>query len=109
MGEREIREKYYFDELAATSPAARTLLHRYSQAFYDKGRPGAGMVQVLGSTDLRGALVLDYGCGEGDFSRILASRGARVFGIDISPKLHWTSACPPRPDWDQRAAFPCFW
>ena len=87
MGEREIREKYYFDELAATSPATRTLLHRYSEAFYDKGRQGRVWSRFWDATDLRGALVLDYGCGEGDFSRILASRGARVFGIDISPKL----------------------
>jgi len=36
---------------------------------------------------LNGAAVLDYGCGHGDFSRMLASRGARVCGIDISPNL----------------------
>ncbi|HXX22850.1 MAG TPA: class I SAM-dependent methyltransferase [Terriglobia bacterium] len=39
------------------------------------------------SAHLKGAVVLDYGCGNGEFSMILARRGARVFGIDISPKL----------------------
>jgi 2-polyprenyl-3-methyl-5-hydroxy-6-metoxy-1,4-benzoquinol methylase len=31
--------------------------------------------------------VLDAGCGEGFLARILAARGARVTGIDISPRL----------------------
>ena len=31
--------------------------------------------------------VLDYGCGAGENSVLLASRGARVIGIDISPDL----------------------
>ena len=31
--------------------------------------------------------VLDAGCGEGYLSRILAARGARVTGVDLSPRL----------------------
>lgn len=31
--------------------------------------------------------VLDAGCGEGYLSRILAGRGARVTGVDLSPRL----------------------
>lgn len=34
-----------------------------------------------------GASVLDVGCGVGRWSRLLASRGARVTGIDISPTM----------------------
>ncbi len=38
-------------------------------------------------TDLRGARVLDAGCGTGAASAELAARGADVLAIDISPKL----------------------
>ncbi len=37
--------------------------------------------------DLRGKQVLDAGCGEGYNSRILARRGARVSGVDISERM----------------------
>jgi ubiquinone/menaquinone biosynthesis C-methylase UbiE len=36
--------------------------------------------------DVRGAVALDYGCGDGSFSHLLASRGAHVSGVDISPE-----------------------
>jgi SAM-dependent methyltransferase len=37
--------------------------------------------------DLRGRQVLDAGCGEGHNTRILARRGARMTGIDISERM----------------------
>jgi 2-polyprenyl-3-methyl-5-hydroxy-6-metoxy-1,4-benzoquinol methylase len=37
--------------------------------------------------DVRGKTVLDYGCGGGENALLLASRGAQVTGIDISPEL----------------------
>ena len=37
--------------------------------------------------DVAGRDVLDAGCGEGFLARILAARGARVTGIDLSPRL----------------------
>jgi ubiquinone/menaquinone biosynthesis C-methylase UbiE len=38
--------------------------------------------------DVKGKIVLDYGCGAGENSVFLASRGAeKVIGIDISPEL----------------------
>lgn len=37
--------------------------------------------------DLRGARILDAGCGTGAFSFELATRGADVVGVDISPQL----------------------
>ncbi len=37
--------------------------------------------------DLRGARVLDAGCGTGLMAAELAARGARVHGVDISPQL----------------------
>jgi 2-polyprenyl-3-methyl-5-hydroxy-6-metoxy-1,4-benzoquinol methylase len=36
--------------------------------------------------DVRGLSVLDFGCGTGRTSRYFAARGARVLGIDFSPK-----------------------
>lgn len=37
--------------------------------------------------DVREKTVLDYGCGSGDNSVLIAARGARVVGVDISPEL----------------------
>ena len=37
--------------------------------------------------DLRGKTVLDAGCGEGYNTRLLAKRGARMTGVDISQKM----------------------
>lgn len=39
---------------------------------------------VMGN--LKGKRILDIGCGSGDTSLVLAAHGARVLGIDISPK-----------------------
>jgi SAM-dependent methyltransferase len=55
------------------SPAANTP-HSLEYAFH-----------LLG--DSRGKLVLDYGCGGGENSLLLAARGADVIGVDISPDL----------------------
>ena len=45
----------------------------------------ARFLEVIG--DVTDLTVLDAGCGEGYLSRKLASRGAHVTGIDISPRL----------------------
>lgn len=37
--------------------------------------------------DLDGREILDAGCGEGFLARVLAARGARVTGIDLSPRI----------------------
>src|SRR5688572_17235376 len=37
--------------------------------------------------DVKDKVVLDYGCGLGDNSVLLADRGAKVIGVDISPEL----------------------
>lgn len=37
--------------------------------------------------ELKGKHILDLACGQGFFSRALASRGARVTGVDIAPQL----------------------
>jgi len=46
-----------------------------------------GPAQLALCGDVRGMTVLDVGCGNGYFTRALARRGARVTGIDISPRM----------------------
>lgn len=43
------------------------------------------LFELLG--DVTGQRVLDAGCGDGYLARFLAARGAKVTGIDISPRL----------------------
>jgi 2-polyprenyl-3-methyl-5-hydroxy-6-metoxy-1,4-benzoquinol methylase len=67
---------------------------RYAQA-YDPSTVGEfnfnrdfiipQLLQMAGDVD--GLTVLDAGCGEGIVARLLAGRGARVTGIDISPRF----------------------
>ncbi len=44
-----------------------------------------GLLEMAG--DVSGTRVLDAGCGEGHVARLFASHGARVVGVDISPRL----------------------
>ena len=46
-----------------------------------------GPAQLALCGDVRGMSVLDVGCGTGYFAREVARRGARVTGIDISPRM----------------------
>jgi SAM-dependent methyltransferase len=87
MGERETREREFFDKTVTAGSMMRSALGRFSEAFYEKGSRGRLWSPFWETANLNGAVVLDYGCGDGQFSIILAARGARVFGIDISPKL----------------------
>jgi 2-polyprenyl-3-methyl-5-hydroxy-6-metoxy-1,4-benzoquinol methylase len=55
----------------------------------EAGRDPFGLLQPLLELlgDLPGRRVLDAGCGEGYLARALAARGARVTGMDLSPRL----------------------
>src|SRR6266478_1785849 len=46
-----------------------------------------GPAQLALCGDVREMRVLDVGCGNGYFTREVARRGARVTGIDISPRM----------------------
>ncbi len=46
-----------------------------------------GPAHVALCGDVTGLRLLDVGCGNGYFSREMAARGARVTGIDISPRM----------------------
>ena len=37
--------------------------------------------------DVRGKTILEYGCGDGENTVVLANRGAKVIALDISPEL----------------------
>jgi SAM-dependent methyltransferase len=58
---------------------------RYMQPPADTPFPLEYAFHLLG--DVRGKSVLEYGCGNGRNTILLAYRGARVVGIDISPHL----------------------
>jgi len=80
----------YFDRTASktwerlTSDAPVSRIRETVRAGRDEMRS-----MLLGSLpeDLRGARVLDAGCGAGQMSCELAVRGAEVIGVDISPSL----------------------
>ncbi len=61
------------------------MVKKREQAGIEKEPIMPHFLKLLG--DIAGLSVLDAGCGQGYLSRILASRGAHVTGIDISEKL----------------------
>ena len=60
-------------------------LERYLDPPLDTAYPLEYAYAVLG--DVRSRLVLDLGCGAGENSLLLALRGARVLGVDISEAM----------------------
>lgn len=84
---RIAREQVFYDELVLEGSRTRSLLDRFSEAFYEKGYRGRLWGPVWQTLDLRGKSVLDYGCGDGKFTYLLARLGAHAYGIDISPQL----------------------
>lgn len=84
---RIAREQAFFDELEIEGSKTRKLLDRFSEVFYDEGPRGRLWGPIWRATDFRGKTVLDYGCGDGHFTRMVAEAGGEAFGIDISPQL----------------------
>mgnify|MGYP001829199968 FL=1 len=84
------RLETYFDQTASqtwerlTSDAPVSRIRQTVRAGRDTMR--AKLLKVL-PDDLRGARVLDAGCGAGSASIELAARGACVTAVDISPSL----------------------
>lgn len=102
---RIAREQAFFDELEIEGSKSRKLLDRFSEAFYDETANGRLWGPVWRGVDFRGKAVLDYGCGDGHFTRMVAQAGGRAVGIDISPQLVMRAE---RSNPKQRNGFPKF-
>ena len=74
-----VRESW--DRAAASFDRAQTSgLDYYRLDFF-----GPAQIELCG--DVRGMALVDVGCGSGYFARAMAQAGARVTGIDISPRM----------------------
>lgn len=69
-----------YQELAESY--SRLIEHKPHNAYYD--RPNT---LSMFPEDLQGKDILNAGCGPGKYAEILYSRGARVIGFDLSPKM----------------------
>jgi ubiquinone/menaquinone biosynthesis C-methylase UbiE len=56
-----------------------------SQPIYERRRLYSAIMQALLAEPVAGRAVLDYGCGTGDWGLMLASEGANVTFLDLSP------------------------
>ena len=65
-----------------TSP---NIFRRYRNPQPGTGFPLEYLYHLVG--DIKGKVVLDYGCGDGSDASLLADRGATVWALDISPDL----------------------
>lgn len=70
---------------AGTRRTPRAVLDRYAAPPADTAFALEYAFHRLG--DARGAHVLDLGCGDGEFTTLVAARGARVTALDISADL----------------------
>ena len=102
------RVERYFDGTATrawedlTSDAPVSGVRRTVRAGRDRMR--AAMLDRL-PQDLRGARVLDAGCGTGAKTAALAARGATVVAVDVSPKLLGIAAKRLDPEVSSRVSF----
>lgn len=64
---------------------AWTLLSRQGWDVYRDFINTPAFLELL--PDVRGKTGLDVGCGEGHNTRLLAQRGAHIFGVDIAPSF----------------------
>jgi SAM-dependent methyltransferase len=69
----------------AVAPTGRDIIERYANPPGDTVFPLEYLYHLVG--DVRGQRVLDYGCGDGPDTTLLASRGAYVEALDLSPDL----------------------
>lgn len=66
-------------------PTSKRILERYAAPAADTPYALEYMYYLVG--DIRGQTILDYGCGDGPDTALLAARGAHVIAFDLSPDL----------------------
>jgi SAM-dependent methyltransferase len=66
-------------------PTPPSVLRRYANPPPDTPYPLEYVYHLIG--DVRGQRVLDFGCGDGCNTALLAARGCRVYALDLSPDL----------------------
>ena len=77
---QEARQTQADDSLASPTNVAR-----YYQPAADTVYPLEYACHLLG--DIKGRTILEYGCGDGVNTVLLANRGANVISLDLSPEL----------------------
>jgi SAM-dependent methyltransferase len=66
-------------------PTPASVQRRYANPPADTFHPLEYVYHLIG--DVRGQRVLDFGCGDGCNTALLAARGCRVYALDLSPDL----------------------
>ncbi len=96
ISSREKKEIEAYEEVLSGSQVSdenlkigRWTIDRYSRPYEFKRLPVDLLFKVLG--DVKGANVLDCGCGDGEFTTIIAMLGANATGVDISSTLTATA------------------
>jgi SAM-dependent methyltransferase len=90
--EREFYDSQYAQFLELPDHALRTNrtilegnLTNPAHPFYERRRLYGAAMRALEATPVKGSRVLDYGCGTADFGLWLATEGAEVTLLDLSP------------------------
>jgi SAM-dependent methyltransferase len=73
------------DDLRTNRQSMRRDLEQPAGAFYERRRLYTAVLQQLLSEPLAGMSTLDYGCGLGEWGVLMATEGARVTLLDLSP------------------------
>ena len=82
MENRKEKERQLHDHLRG--PLQDTASFLSNKKFYSISKTNREYVQKWLIERCRGKRILDYCCGDGDFTLNLADLGATVYGIDIS-------------------------
>jgi SAM-dependent methyltransferase len=83
---------FFDDEEYSEAPIPASTIARYTQCRKPWLAPEFPF-HILG--DVRDKYILELGCGDGGNSILLALRGARVVGVDISSRVRWSCLNPP--------------
>ncbi len=90
--EREFYDRHYTSLLTLPAHALRIdrkilegAIENPSHSFYERRLLYRASMRALGDARVRGKKVLDYGCGPADFGLWLATEGADVTLLDLSP------------------------